>query len=224
MSWPNLRFNPDICFERSIQTGHLPTKTQNRYCLSQLPCITICECNLAQGFKNPVWQVAVAIKFCPVVSNICGFSAWNLFHVPFLAPKILWWRLDFFFLRNLCTPDLVVMFFLEEKVFSCFCRSVTRASCSRVLISRWRNLPSDRQRDTTPALTYVIRNTLLFPCNYQTRRLFSLNTITQTVQFSLQVPAALVSLSLNCNVSQNSYLTCGTTVHQAVRDAHWGAP
>jgi hypothetical protein len=138
-----------------------------------------------------------------------------LFHVTFLTPIILWWLLDL--LRNLFTPGLVVTLFLEEKVFSCFCRSVTRASCSRVLISRWRNLPSDRQHDTTTMLTYVIGNTLLFPCNYETRRLFSLNTITQTAQVSLQVPAALVSLSLNCNVSQNSYLTSDTTAHQAVR-------
>jgi hypothetical protein len=97
-----------------------------------------------------------------------------------VAPRI--------FLRNLCTPGLVVMFFLDEKVFSRFCWSVTRASCSHVLISTWRNLPSDRQHDTTTALTYVIRSRLLFPRNYQTRRLFSLNTITQTMPFSLQVP------------------------------------
>jgi hypothetical protein len=120
-----------------------------------------------------------------------------------------------FFWRNLCTLGLVVTFFLDEKVFSCFYRSVTRVSCSRVLISSWRNLPSDRQHDTTTALTYVIKNTLLFPCSYQTRRLFSLNKITQTVQFSLQVPAALVSLSLHCNVPQNSYLMSSTTAHQA---------
>jgi hypothetical protein len=159
----------------------------------------------------------MATKFRAVAPNICGFSARNVFHVTFLALVIS--AVAPIFSRNLCTLGLVVTFFLDETVFSCFRRSVTRASCSRVLISRWRNLPSDRQHDTTTALTYVIRNTLLFPCNYQTRRLFSPNTVTQTVQFSLHVPAALVFLSLSCNVPQNSYLMSGTTAHQAVRSS-----
>jgi hypothetical protein len=39
-------------------------------------------------------QITMATKFCTVVPNICGSSAWNLFHVTLLAPIILTWLLN----------------------------------------------------------------------------------------------------------------------------------
>jgi len=50
---------------------------------------------LENGCINLGRQVARKTKFCTVASNICGISAWSLFHVCLLAPKILSWILDF---------------------------------------------------------------------------------------------------------------------------------
>jgi hypothetical protein len=50
---------------------------------------------LEKGCTNFGSQVARKSKFCTVVSNICGFSVWSLFHVTLLASKILSWILDF---------------------------------------------------------------------------------------------------------------------------------
>jgi hypothetical protein len=50
---------------------------------------------LQQVCTNPGLQVTRATKFCTVVPNTCGSSAWNLLHVTLLAPRILRWFLVF---------------------------------------------------------------------------------------------------------------------------------
>ena len=48
------------------------------------------------------------IFFLTVAAAICGSSAWNLPHVTFLAPRILWYIPDF--LENWCSPCFVPTF------------------------------------------------------------------------------------------------------------------
>jgi hypothetical protein len=52
------------------------------------------------GTDTPGHQVAMATKFCTVVSTLCGFSVWN-FYVTLLVPMILRWLLDFW---KICAP------------------------------------------------------------------------------------------------------------------------
>jgi len=46
-------------------------------------------------------QITMATRFCMVVSNIWGSSAWNLLHITLLAPRILRWLLEF---GKICAP------------------------------------------------------------------------------------------------------------------------
>jgi len=43
----------------------------------------------------------MATRFCMVVSNIWGFSAWNLLHITLLPPRISRWLLE---LGKICAP------------------------------------------------------------------------------------------------------------------------
>jgi hypothetical protein len=45
-------------------------------------------------------QGTTASKFCSVEPSICGSSLCALLHVPRLTPRILRWRLDFFFWKS----------------------------------------------------------------------------------------------------------------------------
>jgi hypothetical protein len=54
------------------------------------------EDGLMQGCTNPRCQVARETKFCTVAPNTYESSAWNLFHITHLAPRILRWPLDCF--------------------------------------------------------------------------------------------------------------------------------
>ena len=54
--------------------------------------------------QNPGRHVSLATtRFCTMVPNICGSSAWNLLHVIHMAPRILRWFLD---VRQICAPLL----------------------------------------------------------------------------------------------------------------------
>ena len=48
-----------------------------------------------QGCRNLVCHVSMGTTFCMVVPNIYWSSVWNLLHVTILAPRMLWWLLDF---------------------------------------------------------------------------------------------------------------------------------
>lgn len=63
-------------------------------------------------FKNKSWeknlhriwqecQVTMATRFCMVVPDICGSSAWNMLHITLLAPRILGWLLE---IGKICGP------------------------------------------------------------------------------------------------------------------------
>jgi hypothetical protein len=57
---------------------------------------------IEQGCTNPGRQAAQATEVCKVVPNMCRLSVWDLCHVTLLAPRIMWWLVDFF------TPTLEV--------------------------------------------------------------------------------------------------------------------
>jgi hypothetical protein len=52
-------------------------------------CEETLQIYLQQGYRNPRHDVTKTTKFCTVVSNICGPSVWNLFHVTLMAPRLL---------------------------------------------------------------------------------------------------------------------------------------
>ena len=53
-----------------------------------------------QGCTNRGRQGAQINKFCTVAPDICGSSLLTLFHVAFLAPRVLMWLLDFIWGRG----------------------------------------------------------------------------------------------------------------------------
>lgn len=57
--------------------------------------------SLEQGCTKPDSQVVMATKFCMVMPNTCGCSAWNLLHISLLVPTNLRWLLDFW---KICAP------------------------------------------------------------------------------------------------------------------------
>ena len=59
------------------------------------------------GCTNSRHQVAMATKFCTVVSNIFGSSVWNLLHVTFLvSSRIMKWLLNFW---KICAPMMMTI-------------------------------------------------------------------------------------------------------------------
>lgn len=52
---------------------------------------------------NPGCQDVISTKFRTMVSNICGYSVWNAFHITLRAPKILRWLLH---IRKMCATLL----------------------------------------------------------------------------------------------------------------------
>ena len=44
--------------------------------------------SLIQGCTDPEQQITLASKFCVMVANICGYSAWNFFHDNLLVSRI----------------------------------------------------------------------------------------------------------------------------------------
>ena len=56
------------------------------------------------GHTSTGRQRTTASKFCSVAPSTCGSSLCDLLHVPRLTPRILRWRLDFFFFENPCFP------------------------------------------------------------------------------------------------------------------------
>jgi hypothetical protein len=59
----------------------------------QTICYIRVKHRLPQRYTYPGCQVAWATEFCEQLPNICGSSAWNLFHVTLLAPTIFRWLL-----------------------------------------------------------------------------------------------------------------------------------
>lgn len=50
---------------------------------------------LTQRCTSPGCHFALATRFGTVAPNICASSMWNLLRVAILAPRIVWWFLDF---------------------------------------------------------------------------------------------------------------------------------
>jgi hypothetical protein len=67
---------------------------------------------LLQRCTQPGRQVAMAVKFCTVASDICDDSMWNLLHVTLLASRIFRWLPDVW--RIFCIPTLLLDIFFRN--------------------------------------------------------------------------------------------------------------
>ena len=66
-----------------------------------------CQSN-KQGYTNPKHQITTVTTFCTVVPNACGSSAWILFQVIFLTPRIVRCLLHFFNRRAIAFPFNII--------------------------------------------------------------------------------------------------------------------
>jgi len=62
-----------------------------------------------QAYTNLRCQAGIATRFCGVVPNICGSSAWNLLQVTTMAPRIFRWSSTVIKLCTLVSDCTVLM-------------------------------------------------------------------------------------------------------------------
>ena len=99
--WWNMTPRLITVWSETRNTKHL-TPTLNRSNINGMLTVQ-------QGCINRGARVVLTTKFCPVASNICGSSLWNLLHVTPLTPRNFKGVIRFFW--KICEPLSVSIYF-----------------------------------------------------------------------------------------------------------------